>query len=1142
MTRAINPQLVTRATGSVEALLELLFDGLDWPRPAHLEVEDVPLIDLRPADLHLREDAIARLSSVKQLPPLTAQQPFGVFILTFEGDRLPIGAIRRVVDGVVRRKRTRGPAGSAVWDLDDLMFFCRTGDGGGSVHVVAFREQDGKRTLRAISWSTDLPPQKLELLTQQTLPALIWPEDGGLDLDTWRAGWRDAFRTSYRQGVRSAEALAQIMADTACEVRDGIDELIRLETHDGPLQRVFTQVRTNLRDDLDEASFADMYAQTMVYGLLTARITHPEDFSGATTRLTFENPFLDALYTAFRGEAGETVDIDEFGLLDLAELLGRTDVDAILAEFGARDPRNDPVIYFYEEFLERYDPNKRRELGTYYTPVPIVRWIVDAVDHILRDQLSFPDGIADDTTWEDYTARTGIAVPESVDPTAPVIRALDPATGTGTFLLEWLRQSVGHAKGTERERRLREGLARVDAFEIDLPGYTVAHLKASLELPRELRTKVTPSIVLTDTLAGKRALVLRENDVIAEEGARAEHLKFSQHHNVIIGNPPYRMVSQDAGGGMITEVVEGRRLFDDVFETAAANTIFSHITHLYNLYVYFWRWSTWKVFEQVDTGPAVIGFITASSWLNGPGFMGLREHLRQHADDIYVLDLGGDNRGTEPDPNVFPIQSPVAITLAVRRANSKKNEAARIHYARVRGTRDEKLAALDGVPFAAIDWTVVAADWLDGLIPPTGSAEWQSYPPLADLLPWQQPGAKLNRTWPIAPHSNILEARWQRFLSTDDAEDRAHCFSTSATGRNIHTQVGALPRLVDEPIGTTPRPIVRYAYRSFDRQWTFEDPRLAKTESPALWAARGSRQLFLVSKMTRQMSVGPAAVVATAVPDLDSFRGAEGGKDVVPLYRDADGTPNADPRVLQAISAVHQRQHGAAPAVTVERLFAYIYGVLSGTDYVTRFADELATPGPRVPITSDPALFDMIEAHGRRLIWLDTFGERFTTEFGTIEVPPHIVWNPAPVIGPETPSEIMFDPAAGTIKVGDGLLSGVTREVYEYNVSGLKVLPKWLGYRTHRGSGRAASSANPLDQIRHTSWQPEWSGELAELVAVLVEHLRMQATGTQLLDQVLAGPLIPASELPAVAAKWRAVPKVSAPVSGGLFDLAAEEA
>ena len=144
-------------------------------------------------------------------------------------------------------------------------------------------------------------------------------------------------------------------------------------------------------------------------------------------------------------------------------------------------------------------------------------------------------------------------------------------------------------------------------------------------------------------------------------------------------------------------------------------------------------------------------------------------------------------------------------------------------------------------------------------------------------------------------------------------------------------------------------------------------------------------------------------------------------------------------------------------------------------------------------------------------------------------------------MGPASVSEIVFDPATQTLKVGDGLLTGVSSGVWEFNVSGMKVVPKWLGYRTLRGAGRAASSGNPLDRIRHTAWQPEWSEELRRLVTVLEEHLQMQAIGSQLLDQVLAGPLIAANELPEVEAKWRAVPKVVSSAGGGLFDLAAED-
>ena len=1137
MTRAINPELVTRATQSVENLLELLFDGLDWPKPAHLEVDDIPLIDLRPADLHLREDAIARLSSVKQLPPLTAQQPFGVFILTFEGDRLPIGAIRRVVDGVVRRKRTRGRTGTAVWDLDDLMFFCRTGDGGGSVHVVAFREQDGKRALRAISWSTDLPAQKLALLTQETLPSLVWPEDGGLDLGAWRAGWRDAFQTSYRQGVRSAEALAQVMADTAREVRDGISELIELETDDGPLRRIFSQVRANLREDLDEAAFADMYAQTMVYGLLTARITHPEEFLESSTALVFENNFLDALYTTFSREHDDAVNIDEFGLLELSGLLVRTDVDVILAEFGAKDPRNDPVMYFYEEFLEKYDSARRKELGAYYTPVPVVSWIVDAIDELLRSHCNLPGGIIDRSTWSEYSARTGIAVPSGLDAGERVVRALDPATGTGTFLLEWLRKSANGTSGALRSVALRDALETIDAFEIDLPGYTVAHLKTSLELPPSLRAHVTPGIVLTDTLAGQRELRLRSDDAIAAEGERAERLKFKVHHNVVLGNPPYRRLAQSAGGGIVTEVRAGRRLIDDFYEIALANAGPRYLQQFYNLYIYFWRWASWKAFEQVPDGPAVIGFITPRSWLTGRGFMGVREHIRRYADALYILDLGGELRGAEKDANIFGIQSPVAISIAVRAGITDFEVPAKVRYAKVFGTREKKLQALTQKGLGAMEWEDILADWRDVLVPASGGEDWFDYPALADLFPWQQSGAVYSRTWPIAPHPTILQARWNRLMSSDDAADRAKCFKTAKHGRKITTRVRDLPRLIDEPVGAPPRPIVRYAYRSFDRQWTFEDPRLAFAESPTLWAVKSEKQIYLVTAMTRPMSRGPAAICTTAVPDYDYFCG-RGGKDVIPLYRGASLTPNIDPGVLAAIRDA--LGSGSDDGPFAEDVFSYAYGVLSGTDYTDRFSVELETAGPRLPLSADATLFSSMVQHGRRLIWIDTYAERHSHEFGSelfANLGTH--WNPAPIIGPKTDRDVSFDSVLGRLVVGDGVLEGVTPGVVAFDVNGLNVLGKWLGYRTLKGSGRAASGVNPLDAIRHEAWVEDWSEELRRLIHVLAAHHEMQREGSVLLDNILDGPLIPAAELPEVDERWRAAP-VGQESLGGLFDLAAE--
>jgi hypothetical protein len=258
------------------------------------------------------------------------------------------------------------------------------------------------------------------------------------------------------------------------------------------------------------------------------------------------------------------------------------------------------------------------------------------------------------------------------------------------------------------------------------------------------------------------------------------------------------------------------------------------------------------------------------------------------------------------------------------------------------------------------------------------------------------------------------------------------------------------------------------------------------------------------------------------VPDFHHFRGSYGGKDVLPLYRDARGTPNVDTRVLDLLSRRHREADPSAPAVTVERLFAYAFGVLAGTDYTERFHEALETPGPRVPLTADPALFDRMASHGERLIWLQTFGERFGT--GILSAA-DIEWTAEPSRLPASKADVEYDPDANTLHVADGTLVGVPKSVWEFAVSGMGVVPKWLGYRMAKPAGRAASSDSPLDQIRPITWSPDWSAELIEIVAAIKETLAMVPDGVALLDDIVAGPLLAAEALPPVPANLRQPPK-----------------
>jgi hypothetical protein len=531
--------------------------------------------------------------------------------------------------------------------------------------------------------------------------------------------------------------------------------------------------------------------------------------------------------------------------------------------------------------------------------------------------------------------------------------------------------------------------------------------------------------------------------------------------------------------------------------------------------VYFWRWAIWKAFEQTESGPAVVGFITASSWISGPGFLGLRQLARELADEILVVDLGGDNLGARIDENVFPIQNAVAIVMLVRSGAGDPKSPALVKYFRATGSRAEKLNCLDQFDFGGGQWLEGPRQWQAPLAPPSGGDDWQAFPALVDLFPWQQPGCMWSRTWPVSPDRATLRARWRRFVATEDLSDRTACYVTPASGRSIHTRVAGYPVLASLPVGAHSEPIVRFGYRAFDRQWAFDDPRLAKTESPALWESVGDRQVFMVTLMTSPLGSGPGAVASAAVPDKHYFRGSYGGKDVIPLYRDSEGNPNIDQRLLKELSDVYGRGNENVVPVTPESLMSYVYGVLAGADYTERFVQELATAGPRVPMTADLDVFAAMASHGARLLWLHTYGERFRGNGrGDFRVPKEIKWKKEPTRVPSGGSDVTFDPVVGRLVVADGVLEGVTADAWEFSVSGMHVMRKWLGYRSLIGTGRAASSPSPLDRIRPKKWSSEWSDELRELVYVLTETVKLQRTGKDLLDALLHGELIDSDSLP----------------------------
>lgn len=1101
---------------SFEDVIEYLTDELDWPIDAD-DLEEATF-EWDPDELGIPADRVPHLASLRQLRPLETDQPWGIFFLEFDGPRLPLTALRRLLDKLVTKKRATGSGTRRTWDLNDLLFIITTSTGDTvELHFIAFFEQPDKPAeIRSIPWRPgQSPAQHLKRLATELLPHLAWPDDPAA-VDDWRSEWRAAFKLRHGEAIATTTKLVDRMASTAAQVREGIAAALLAEAGSGPFSTLLAEVREELVGSVTAGQFADMCAQTLVYGALTSRVTDPVAFGASPTlsSIPLANPFLTAFFEEVHDHA---VQLDsEDHLEQLVADLKVSNVEAILDKFGATEKGGDPVIHFYENFLAAYDPDMKIQVGAFYTPQAAVKHMVGMVDAVLKERLGLPLGVADPTTWGELAARLGLDLPGVIDPTSQFVSMLDPATGTGTFLVEWIRRARASFVAVDGEAGWPDHasdivLPSLHALELMLAPYAIAHLKTALELHDADVDGADLAIYLTDTLQrGGSGQLSIEADPISVEGERADHVKRSVRSTIAIGNPPYDRVAQDDGsGGWITDRSGGRSPFDDILDPAREHTIFSHHASLYNKFVYFWRWAIWKVFEDRPGLPGVVSLITPSSWLSGPGFLGLRQLVREVADEIWVTDLGGDNRGARKEPNIFDIETPVAVVTIGRFGSGERSTAARAWYRRIGGSRVDKLSwlseSLSSVGDA--DWDEVPGGWFAPLVAESSEGLWADSPRLVDLLPWQQPGCMWNRTWPIAPSEELLHERWQRFVATSDVDDRALCYATPRTGRNIFTSVAGLPRLADLPIGSPSPPIQVHAYRSFDRQLCFADPRLAKTESPSLWNSVSARQLFLVTLTARSLGAGPGAVVSTAVPDRNSFTGS-GGASVMPLYRDAEGTPNADPKLLEVIGETL----GLNGPVAAEDLFAYIYGVLAGGDYTTRFSEELQTPGPRLPLTADPQLFTEVANSGMGLMWLHTYGERFGEGRDGLLLPSITVDGTLTL--PEKPRDIKYDAATRALKIGDGEVVGVAPEVWSFEVSGMQVVKKWLGYRTAKGAGKAASSRSPLDHIRPSAWPGDWTSEILELLSVLQRTVDLQPRGVEVLDRILAGPLISASDLP----------------------------
>jgi hypothetical protein len=903
---------------------------------------------------------------------------------------------------------------------------------------------------------------------------------------------------------RSAPELASVLAPLCHLLRTEV--LDSLRNPQSPLVGLSVSWRQLLFPDATDFQFADAYAQTITFALLLARAEGADtlNLSNAITKLELHHSLLSRALVVL-------TDTQIQNEISTALRLIQVVVSAVTPDL-MRAKKSDPWLYFYEDFLGAYDPELRRQAGVYYTPSELVTAQTALVQDILINRLSQPHGFAGES-----------------------VRVLDPALGTGTFLLKALDLAVERVTATEGEGAVEGHLATLArnliGFELMVGPYAVSELRlaqAFLSHANGASAKL-PRIYLTDTLESPHSepvalpLFLKP---ISQQHEAALRVKETESIVVCIGNPPYdyhkSADAQTRGGWVVSgDDHSDTAIFQSFLQPAQEAGFGIHAKHLYDSYVFFWRWALWKVFEH-RTSPAagIVAFVTASSYLGGKAFVGMREHMRHRCDEIWVIDLGGGSRGARKSQNVFAIRSAVAICIAVRYTGHRGGSPARVNYTRIDGTAGEKLRRLGQVKqLTDLTWAQAPSDW-QAPFKPVGVSDFFDWPLITDLFPWHVSGAQFKRTWPIGATRELLERRWVALLNSPD---RATAFKESRDRKIAKEYAGLGTPARQRPIGnlqndTPPPPICRYSYRSFDRQWAFADNRVGDYLRASLWATASDRQVFLTSLLTKELGEGMAATVAGYVPDMDHFCN-RGARDVIPMWKDAGATtPNVSTGLLDRLS------DALGHPVGHEDLFCYVYAVLGTPWYCDRFFDELASPEIRVPITTDPELFGSIRDRGRRLVWLHTFGERMACEGSPGGPLPRGVARCMTAVStdPERyPESFSYDAEERVLSIGDGAFAPVDPDVWEFSISGFRVLQSWIGYRLRDRKGKKTS---PLDRLAQESWTAQMTTELLELLWVLEASSLAFEEIAPLLDRIVEGPLLNASDLPQPTPADRASP------------------
>jgi type I restriction-modification system DNA methylase subunit len=799
------------------------------------------------------------------------------------------------------------------------------------------------------------------------------------------------FAAEKLQTITSAERLAEMMAGKAVLIKDILFNTLKEDADlASELAGQFKAFKTQLIHDLGIEEFSDIYAETVAYGMFAARL-HDEtlkDFSReeALQLLPKSNPFLRNLFSYVAGpnlDEGIRRTIDE-----LAEIFQATNLPKLFADFGKFTQRNDPFIHFYETFLAEYNPAKRKARGVWYTPEPVVNFIVRAVDDVLKTEFGLADGLADTSKitidWDTGFEKAGNPIIEKRE--LHRVQILDPAAGTGTFLAEVIKQIAPKVKdvapGKWSSYVEKELIPRLHGFELLMASYAMCHMKLDMML-KDMKYKPTANpprlnVYLTNSLeeGDSEPKDLFMAKWLSNEANLANDVKRKTPIMCVIGNPPYSGESANKGDWIMGLMEAYKKEPGGKQKLQERNPKWIN-----DDYVKFIRFAEHMIAKN---GEGVLGFITNHGYLDNPTFRGMRWHLLNTFDKIWVLDLHGNSNKKEvspdgsPDKNVFDIMAGVAIVIGVKKRLAAKAEKplALLHHGELWGDRKGKYDALwksevvlisnATLPIREPQYTFVSRDFSlqSGYLGGFGIQELLTQNSVGIVTARDSLTIDMDRDelWKRVEDFTLLDAETLRrkYHLGKDVQD----WSVSRAKADV-TKHGSQANLT------------KIAYRPFDSRWTFftGTSRGFQCRPRAEVMQNFIRHENIGLSVCRQSGVNEWAHISCTNMIVDdsyvSNRSKERGYSY-PLYLypseselDQTRRVNMDPKIRKAIeNAAEDEAHGRPDEVAI---FDYIYGVLHCPAYRETYREFLKIDFPRVPYPPSPDVFWDVSAKGAEL-------------------------------------------------------------------------------------------------------------------------------------------------------------------------------